>query len=204
MSDRPKELARFLRKEEGRRRLLLHSCCGPCSCYPFLVLGTHYDVTVSFSNSNIYPREEWERRLRALRRAIRGFSRHYGIKIRLLEPGYGHDSFMEELRPMADLPEGSARCLLCYRKRMEEARLIARQEGIPLWCTTLTSSRQKDSEAILRIARELDQEDPEGPAFLLSDWKRGGGLEEGERIASFLMLYRQRYCGCEYSLPKRK
>ena len=204
MSDRPKELSRLLRKEEGRRRLLLHSCCGPCSCYPFLVLGTHFDVTVSFANSNIYPKEEWAKRLRALRRAIDGFSRHYRIRIDLLEPRYDHEAFMEELRQMADLPEGGERCLLCYRKRMEEARLIARKEGIPLWCTTLTSSRQKDSEAILRIAQELDREDPEGPTFLPSDWKRGGGLEEGERISCFLMLYRQRYCGCEYSLAPRK
>ena len=105
---------------------------------------------------------------------------------------------------MADLPEGGERCLLCYRKRMEEARLIACKEGIPLWCTTLTSSRQKDSEAIIRLAQELDEKDPEGPRFLISDWKRGGGLEEGERIARFLMLYRQDYCGCEYSLRDRK
>ena len=202
--DRPKELARALRKEEGRRRLLLHSCCGPCSCYPFLVLGTHYDLAVSFANSNIYPREEWERRLRALKRAIRGFARHYRIEIKLLEPHCDHESFMEELRPMADLPEGGERCLLCYRKRMEEARLIACKEGIPLWCTTLTSSRQKDSETIIRLAQELDEKDPEGPRFLISDWKRGGGLEEGERIARFLMLYRQDYCGCEYSLRDRK
>lgn len=202
--DRPKELARALRKEEGRRRLLLHSCCGPCSCYPFLVLGTHYDLTVSFANSNIYPREEWERRLRALKRAIRGFARHYRIEIKLLEPHYDHESFMDELRPMADTPEGGERCLLCYRKRMEEARLIAKKQGIPLWCTTLTSSRQKDSEAIIRIAQELDEKDPEGPRFLTSDWKRGGGLEEGERIARFLMLYRQDYCGCEYSLRDSK
>ena len=187
-----------------REKLLLHSCCGPCSCFPFLILGASYDLYVSYNNSNIYPFEEWEKRKKTLEKAIEAFFSVYGIKITLLPVHYDHDNYMKELLPLKTCKEGGERCHLCYKKRLEEARKLAKVLKIPNWCTTLTSSRQKSAQVINEIGLLLDKEDPNGPHFVLSDWKKLGGMEEGIRIASHLGLYRQNYCGCEYSLNSKK
>ena len=207
MNDLKHHLVKELKEEAikpKKEKLLLHSCCGPCSCFPFLVLGASFDLYVSYSNSNIYPLAEWEKRLKTLQKAVKLFACTYGITITLLPANYSHDTYMADLKEFAFEKEGGKRCQLCYKKRMEEAREIAKEHHIPYWCTTLTSSRQKDSLLINQIAEELDQKDPGGPRFLHSDWKKAGGAEEGARIACHLKLYRQNYCGCEYSLRSKR
>lgn len=198
--DYSKEALEEILSLNGRRpRLLLHSCCGPCSGYPLCYLSPHFDVTVYYVNSNIFPESEYRERLRVQRKFLEYFERDFGYKVGLVVPPYEHDAYMEELRPMAGFPEGGDRCRLCYRKRMEEGFRYAKENGFEYFATLMTVSRQKDSQVLNRIGEELSK-DFAPVKYFYSDFKKDGGSEIRNRLAEAYGLYLQEYCGCEYSI----
>ncbi len=190
-------------QSKGKPKLLLHACCGPCSCFPLTFLCPHFDVTIYYGNSNIYPAEEFYRRRGELESLLKYLEKDYGFHVELIMPEYEHEKYMEDLRPYGNEPERGKRCLLCYEKRMEEAYQYAEDHGFDYFTTVMTISRQKDSPTMNRIGEELQKKHPT-VRYFYSDFKKNDGILKGAEMRRHYGLYNQTYCGCEYSLASRQ
>ncbi len=179
-------------------KLLLHVCCGPCSCFPLTFLCPRFDVTIYYGNSNIYPAEEYDHRLATLKELLGDLKRDYGFDISLIVPPYDNENYMKKLEPLKDEPEGGERCFLCYALRMEEAYAYAAANGFDFFTTVMTVSRQKNSQKLNEIGHSLSLKYP-SVQYLYSDFKKKKGLEIGTEIRKHYDLYNQDYCGCQYS-----
>ena len=187
---------------DGKKpKLLLHACCGPCSCFPLTFLCPHFDVTIYYANSNIYPPAEYEHRRDELIKLLANLEKDYGFHVDLILPPYENESFTKTLSPYADAREGGQRCFLCYRLRMEEAYSYAEAHGFDYFTTVMTVSRQKNSQILNQIGAELEPLHPKTKYFY-SDFKKQGGIEKGKEIRLRYDLYNQQYCGCLYSYQK--
>ena len=194
-----KELLDIIRKQGNiRPRVLLHSCCGPCSSSVLEFLAEHFAVTVLWYNPNLYPEEEFSRRLDTQRDLLEksGLSG----KVQLLTEEWKSEEYREAVQGLGDEPEGGRRCEECFRLRLNETARIAAREGFDFFCTTLTVSRYKNAERINRLGREASE--TFGVAWLPSDFKKNGGEERSQTLSRQYGLYRQNYCGCEFSLSR--
>lgn len=194
-----KEEINKIKAQNIRPKLLLHACCAVCACYPLIELNTIFDVTILYSNSNIYPFEEYEIRKNELVHYLESFYPNIPIII----PEYDHETYMKPLEPLKDVPEGGTRCFACYAKRMEDAFIYATEHNFDYVCTILTVSRQKNSRKINEIAEKLQKKYP-NVKYFFSDFKKQDGYNKGQKIANNLGMYKQQYCGCEYSIRKEK
>ncbi len=181
---------------KGRPQLLIHICCGVCSVYPLQYLRRYFDVTVFFSNSNIYPYEEYEKRLDALKRYLAYLN---DDSIRLIEDRYDNVSYMKDLSVFKEEPEGGKRCKLCYEKRMEKAFAYAEKHNYDYCTTVMSISNRKNADWINQIGEKLQKKYP-GTTYLYADFKKGDGITENDRLNKELQLYHQDYCGCIYSM----
>jgi predicted adenine nucleotide alpha hydrolase (AANH) superfamily ATPase len=172
-------------------RLLLHSCCGPCSTVPLERLRERYDLTVFFYGPNIHPEEEYRQRLDSQRTVCQE------LGVELVEGSYRPAEWDQAIRPHRDLPEGSLRCESCYRLRMIHTARLARERSFDYFTVTLTVSRHKNSKVLERIGREVAQ--AEGVAYLAEDFKKRDGYNQSVCRSEELGLYRQDYCGCSIS-----
>jgi predicted adenine nucleotide alpha hydrolase (AANH) superfamily ATPase len=176
---------------ERKPRLLLHSCCGPCSTVPLFRLQDRFDTRVFFYGPNIHPRAEYLLRLQGQRSVCEQ------LGIELIEGPYDPAAWGRAVQPYRSLPEGSLRCESCYRLRMAETARLARELEFDLFCVTLTVSRHKNSKVLERIGREVAR--AEGIAYLAEDFKKQDGYNQSVRRSRELGLRRQDYCGCSIS-----
>ncbi len=176
-------------------RLLLHSCCGPCSSYVLEYLTKYFSVTVLFYGPNIQPYGEYQKRLEYQRRLIAEMPCESPVSI--LECEYDGESFTSAVRGLESEPEGGARCTVCFRLRIEETARLAQERGFEWFCTTLSVSPHKDAERINAIGRELSEK--YGVKWLPNDFKKRGGYQRSIELSKQYGLYRQDYCGCIYS-----
>lgn len=181
--------------------LLLHACCGPCSTFPLTFLCPHFDVTIFFNNSNIYPSEEYYRRLNELKKFLEFFKRDYGYEVKVIETKYNNEKYNEALEQYKDLPEGQIRCFICYEKRMDEAFKYANENGFDYFTTVMTISRQKDSQKLNEIGAKL-QEKYAKTHYFHSDFKKNKGIDIAREMRIHYNLYQQLYCGCKYTYQK--
>ncbi len=187
--------------EEGRvPRLLLHSCCAPCSSYVLKCLPRHFDITVFYYNPNIYPEEEYHLRAREQREFLRRFPLTEGTGF--LEGAYEKERFYETVRGMEDLPEGGERCFRCYHLRLSETAKAAKDGGFPYFTTTLSISPMKNAAKLNEIGTALAKE--YGLRYLVSDFKKKDGYKQSCEISKGYGMYRQDYCGCIYSYQERQ
>lgn len=187
-----------LPKGDKKPTLLIHVCCGPCFCFPVTFLCPHFDVTVYYNNSNIYPPEEFERRLGELKTLLGYIKRDYGYDVDLIVPAYDNVTYMKSLAPYANSREGGERCHVCYKKRMSEAYDFAEEHGFDFFTTVMTISRQKDSQVMNEIGQELEKTHTRTKYFY-SDFKKNNGQMIGAQMRKDYGLYNQLYCGCVYS-----
>ena len=181
---------------KGRPKLLIHICCGVCSVYPLQYLRQYFDITVFFSNSNIYPYEEFERRLDALKTYLRILN---DDSISLIVDRYDNDAYMKELEPLKEEPEGGRRCYRCYRLRMSVTFAYAQKHRYDFCTTVMSISNRKNADWINQIGEELEREYP-GVTYLHADFKKGDGITKNDAMNRELDLYHQNYCGCIYSI----
>lgn len=183
----------------GRRpTLLLHSCCGPCSSAVIERLAEHFRLTLYYYNPNIEPEAEYRRRLAEQERLLTllpgGLS--------LLPCEYDHDAFSAFAQAMAGEPEGGKRCLSCFALRLGQTARAAKENGFEYFTTTLSVSPHKNAEALNAIgdgiARQL------GVRYLTADFKKKNGYLRSLQLSKAFDLYRQDYCGCLYSKPKKE
>ena len=194
-----RELARIA--ESGRRpRLLLHSCCAPCSSYCMEYLTRYFDLVVYYYNPNISPREEFEHRLSELRRLVSELPHEGAIEV---IPGpYEPERFYALAKGLEDAPEGGERCERCFRLRLEAAARAAIEQGCDYFTTTLTISPLKDAQLLNAIGGEFSQRF--GVPWLPSDFKKKNGYKRSCELSTEYGLYRQDYCGCVYSRLERE
>lgn len=176
---------------EQKPTLLLHSCCGPCSSYVLEYLTQFFDVTVLFYGPNIQPEEEYDKRLHYQREVLRH------IPAKLLECSYDGAAFERISAGYEAAPEGGERCTRCFLLRLEETARQAYAHGFAYYCTTLTVSPHKDAERINRIGEEMGAK--YGVKWLPSDFKKRNGYLRSIQLAKEFELYRQDWCGCQYS-----
>lgn len=176
-------------------RLLLHSCCAPCSSYCLEYLAQYFRITLLYYNPNISPREEFDKRTEELQRLVSRLPMKYPAQV--VVPEYRPEEFYNAVKGMEQLPEGGGRCLVCYRLRLEKAALYAAENGFDYFCTTLTISPMKNAAALNEISEELSRIYPVKP--LPSDFKKKGGYLRSIELSREYGLYRQNYCGCVFS-----
>lgn len=180
-------------------KLLLHSCCGPCSSYCIDVLSRYFEVTVFYYNPNIYPEEEYYMRVKEQKRFIDSFPTLHPVSF--LEGKYDTERFYEMARGMEQIPEGGERCFRCYRLRLEEAAQKAKELEFDFFTTTLSISPLKNSQKLNEIGKELEEKYQ--VRYLYSDFKKKNGYKRSTEISREYQMYRQYYCGCVYSKQQR-
>ncbi len=172
--------------------LLLHSCCAPCSAYVIKELQKKYKVTLFYFNPNIFPEEEYQKRLKEAKKYCQK------IKVDFIEGEYNHQDWLEKIKGYEQEPERGKRCQICYKVRLEKTALEAKKLGFDMFCSTLSISPHKDAQMINKIGQELSEQYQ--IEYLASDWKKQEGFKKSCDISKEEGFYRQDYCGCEFSM----
>lgn len=176
-------------------KLLLHSCCGPCSTAVIerLLEGGEYDITVFYFNPNITDREEYEHRKAEQKRVLAELYPEVGF----IEGNYDTREYYELVSGFEHTPEGGLRCSICFTLRLEETAKKAKELGFECFDTTLTVSPYKSYDTISAIARQVSSK--YGISYLNGNYKKKDGYKRSIELSKQLDLYRQHYCGCEFS-----
>lgn len=174
------------------KKLLLHTCCGPCATHCVNELKEGYDLTMYFFNPNIHPYGEYERRLEEAGRVAAEF------EVPIIDEEYPVDDWLEMIKGFENDKEGGTRCRLCFVMRLEQVAKHAKENGFDCFTTTMTISPHKDSEKINEIGERMAQK--HGVEWVHSDFKEDKGFQKSVELSNKLGLYRQKYCGCFYSV----
>ena len=185
------EMLEIINNLDYRPKLLLHSCCGPCSTTVLSFLEKYFDIIVYYYNPNIEPIEEYEKRKNEQIRFIKEFNKP---SITFLEGLYENDKFRECSKGLENELEGGARCVSCFKLRLEKTALKAKELNCDYFGTTLTVSPHKNSKIINEIGKHLEEK--YNIKFLYSDFKKKDGYKKSIILSKEYNLYRQDYCGC--------
>ena len=183
-------------REGVRPKLLLQSCCGPCSSYVLSYLAPRFEIFLYYFNPNIYPAEEYVRRLDT-QKSLLGSAR-FAADVKLVPAEYDHKLFLDAVKGMETAPEGGERCAACFALRLEQTAKKAAETGMDMFGTTLTVSPHKNAAVINEIGCAMEKK--YGVAFLRSDFKKKDGYKKSITLSEEYGLYRQNYCGCEFSI----
>lgn len=179
--------------------LLLHSCCAPCSSYCLEYLSYYFRITVFYYNPNIYPEDEYYKRVKEQQRLIEQLPAKHPISF--VEGVFDKERFYEVVKGYEDCPEGGERCFKCYELRLEETAKLAKELGMDYFTTTLSISPLKNAEKLNEIGEKLGT--IYGVAHLGSDFKKKNGYKRSVELSNEYGMYRQYYCGCVYSKAQR-
>lgn len=203
------ELDKIMKEPHNRgKKLLLHSCCAPCSSYVLEYLRSFFRITVFYYNPNITEQEEYLRRVAEQKRLIVEFNAQSGIgsvlfyPIMVEEGNYQKELFFESIKGLESCKEGKERCFVCYELRLVETVKRAKETQADYFTTTLTISPLKNAAKINEIGERLAGE--WGVAFLPSDFKKKNGYKRSVELSREYGLYRQDYCGCIFSQKERE
>ena len=180
-------------------KLLLHACCAVCASYPVLQLQQiGYEVILYFYNPNIYPHEEYQRRLDELKKLAEKYS------VRLIIEETDYDYWLKLVKGLENEPEKGARCSVCFKERLSKAVKMAFKEDCEYFTTTLTVSPHKNSKQVFEAAYSALKESgkEESLKFLEIDFKKKDGYKKTSKLADEYGFYRQKHCGCEFSIRK--
>jgi hypothetical protein len=181
-------------------KLLLHSCCAPCSSYTLEYLSNYFEITVLYFNPNISPKAEFDKRFAEQKRLIDSLPAKH--KITLIEGEYDYNDFLKIAKGYENVAEGGERCFRCYRMRLEKSAEIAKAKGFDYFCTTLSISPLKNSQKINEIGFDVGEK--YGVKWLPSDFKKREGYKRSIELSREYDLYRQNFCGCVYSKAERQ
>ena len=179
--------------------LLLHSCCAPCSSSVIELLREYFDVTVYYYNPNIYPADEYYKRKEEQEKFCREYFKDEIIKV--VSEDYNEEDFEKISKEKENLPEGGARCTLCYRLRLEKTAIYAKENGYDYFASTLSVSPLKCADRLNKIGEALSEE--YGVKYLCNDFKKKNGYKRSCEISNEFGMYRQAWCGCKYSYYER-
>ncbi len=173
--------------------ILLHVCCAPCATWSILKLQElgYTGITLFYSNSNIYPETEYYKRLEYVQQLA---ERH---SLPLVVDKYAHKEWSSICHPFSAEPEGGKRCDQCFEYTFSKTHALATTLGIAEFTTSLTISPFKNTETIFRIGSGF-------PGFQRINFKENNGYKKSIELSREYGYYRQKYCGCEYSLSDLK
>ena len=198
-----KELEKIIEQNEKDGvvpSLLLHSCCAPCSSYCLEYLSRYFKITVLYYNPNLYPAEEYDRRVSEQRRLIAALPSENEIS--LVEMRGEPEEFYLAVKGLENIREGGERCFACFRLRLERAAEYARKNGFDYFTTTLTISPLKNAAKLNEIGEEVAERF--NVRHLPSDFKKKNGYKRSVELSKTYELYRQDYCGCVFSKRERE
>lgn len=198
-----RELEEIIKKKQADGlipKLLLHSCCAPCSSYVIEYLSSYFKILVFYYNPNLYPDEEYEKRVNEQMRFIQAFPAKYPVEF--LSGDFEKERFYEAVKGLEQEPEGGARCFACYRLRLMETAKTAKRLGMDYFTTTLSISPLKNAVKLNEIGEELAEE--YGVAYLPSDFKKKNGYHRSVELSKEYGMYRQDYCGCIFSYQRKE
>ena len=186
-------------------RLLLHSCCAPCSSYVLVYLRKYFRITVFYYNPNISFQEEYTRRAEEQKRFIDELNQKKEegtYPIDYVEGDFEPDCFFEVAKGLEKEREGGERCFRCYELRLRKTAERAKLNQYDFFTTTLSISPLKAAAKLNEIGVALSEE--YGVSYLLSDFKKKNGYKTSVELSKEYNLYRQDYCGCVYSREERR
>lgn len=182
-------------KNAGKKPgLLFHACCAPCSTACLIRLTDYFDITVYYYNPNITDCAEYEKRRAELKNFL---ARVYGDKVKFLSEPLNANEFYSAISGVEDSGEGGERCFRCYKLRLAKTAATAKEKGYDYFTTTLSVSPYKNAAKLNEIGAGLAEN--YGVKYLFSDFKKGGGYLKSVELSNEYGLYRQDYCGCEFS-----
>ena len=190
----------ILNNLNGKKKLLLHSCCGPCSSYVISYLTNYFDITILYYNPNIYPYDEYLKRKEEQIKLIKEIDKSNNVDI--LDCDYDNENYEELIKGLEKEPERGKRCYKCYKLRLNETALVAKENNFDYFATTLTLSPYKNSNWVNEIGEELQKE--YSINYLYSDFKKKNGYKRSIELSKIYNLYRQDYCGCIFSQKNNK
>ena len=180
-----------------KEKLLLHSCCGPCSTAVIERLADDFDITVFYYNPNITDEEEYLHRKSEEQRFIAEYSEKTGADIDFIEGDWLPQDYYKAVTGLEQEKEGGARCRECFRLRLEKTAQLARHMGFDCFDTTLSVSPYKNYDVISELASEISERT--GVRYLSGNYKKKDGYKRSIELSKEYGLYRQHYCGCEFS-----
>lgn len=182
--------------QSNKEKILLHTCCAPCSTYVIDRLSSIYTITALFYNPNIQPEDEYTKRFQAMKKFCKL------KKTELLEFHYDVNFWIESIKGLENEPEGGRRCSICFEVRLRKAAEIAVHKGFKGFATTLSVSPHKNAKLINTIGTHMAGQF--GLHFLEYDFKKGDGFKKCCELSRLYGLYRQKYCGCLFSMGSRE
>ena len=180
-------------------RLLLHSCCAPCSSYCLEYLSNYFKITVFYYNPNIYPEEEYAKRVKEQQMLIEKLPVVH--KIEFVEGKFESERFYESVKGLEDCKEGGERCFKCYALRLEETAKLAKDLKMDYFTTTLSISPLKNAEKLNDIGNEISKK--YGIRYMNAEYKKKNGYKRSVELSEEYGMYREYYCGCVYSKGER-
>lgn len=197
-----KELEAILKDlpEAPPKKLLLHSCCAPCSSYVLEYLSHYFEIIIFYYNPNIGSAEEYEKRVKELKSLLERANYHYPVT--LIEGAYEPERFYQAARGLEQEPERGKRCYECYKLRLSETAKLSKKLETDYFTTTLSISPMKNADWLVEIGEELAK--TYGLQYLPSDFKKKGGYQRSIELSKIYDLYRQNFCGCVFSVQKQK
>ena len=190
------EMKKIISNLDSNNKLLLHSCCGPCSTAVIERLKDYFDITVLYYNPNIEPKDEYIKRKEEQLKVLK----EYNIKFKDID--YLNEEYRKKVIGYEKEPENGARCHICYELRLEKTAILAKENSFDYFATTLTVSPYKNSQILNKTGEELSKEF--NIKYLYSDFKKKNGYKRSIELSKENNLYRQNYCGCIYSKPSEQ
>ncbi|NLM49943.1 MAG: epoxyqueuosine reductase QueH [Clostridiaceae bacterium] len=184
-----------LEKEKTTPKILLHSCCAPCSSYVITYLSGYFAIDLLYYNPNIMPIEEYNKRKSEQIRFLKEVKTKNPINF--IDSDYDNENFLKLIKGYENEKEGGTRCHICYRLRLEAAAKAGRARDCGYFLSTLSVSPYKNAQIINEIGEELSK--IYGIKHLPNDFKKRGGYQKSIELSKEYNLYRQNYCGCVFS-----
>lgn len=189
------EFKKIVNNLTGKLKLLLHSCCAPCSSSVLQRVSQFFDVTIFYYNPNIYPENEYLKRKSEQIRLCKS------LGIKMMDCDYNAQDFLQNIKGLENEKEGGARCNKCFYIRLKKTALISKENNFDYFGTTLTVSPHKNEQIINQIGKIL--QDELGVLYLFADFKKQNGYLNSIKLSKEYNLYRQNYCGCQFSIQDK-
>ena len=189
-----------LQKEEKVPKLLMHSCCAPCSSYCLSYLAEYFHITIYYYNPNISEKDEYDKRVAEQKRLIGELPTQYPVSF--IEGEFDPKEYYEAVKGLEKEPEGGARCRVCFALRLRRAAQEAKRIGADYLTTTLTISPLKNAQVLNEVGEQMAEE--LGVSWLPSDFKKRNGYKRSVELSEEYGMYRQNYCGCVFSKRERE
>jgi predicted adenine nucleotide alpha hydrolase (AANH) superfamily ATPase len=193
------KMIRNWKEAEQRPKILIHSCCAPCSTYTLEYLVQYADITIYFANSNIHPQSEYDRRKIVQKEFVENFNDRTGSQVGFIAADYEPHAFMKRVKEeqLQDEPEGGKRCTACFEMRLESAALNALELNFDYFGSAITLSPKKNSQHVNEIG--LDVQKIYDVKYLPSDFKKNNGYKRSIEMCKEYDIFRQCYCGCVFA-----